>query len=153
MLNLYDELIAVTRAFQERGVEYAVCGGMAMAIHSIPRNTVDLDLLIRREDLEQAEEIAMQLGYTFKARPMKFDGGTVEIHRISKIDPDTHDPLMLDFLLVTPAVEDVWAAREVLRLEDGAISVVSREGLIKLKSSRLSERDIEDIRLLRGEGE
>jgi hypothetical protein len=153
MIDLYDELIAVTRALQECGVEYAVCGGMAMAIHSIPRNTVDLDLLIRREDLERAEEIATRLGYTFKARPMKFDGGAVEIHRISKIDPDTHDPLMLDFLLVTPAVEDVWAARQTLKVEDGIVCVVSREGLIKLKSSRLNERDIADIRLLRGEGE
>jgi hypothetical protein len=149
MIDLFDELIAVTRALDERQVAYAVCGGMAMAIHSVPRNTIDLDLLIRPEDLDAAQATAMTLGYTFKARPMRFSDGAIEIRRISKIDPETLDPFMLDFLLVTPQIEDVWTTRQILELETEKIAVVSREGLIKLKLFRSSGRDVDDIALLR----
>jgi len=149
MINLFDELIAVTRVLQDRHVEYAVCGGMAMAIHSVPRNTIDLDLLIRPEALDGAEEAVMTLGYSIKAKPMRFSGGAIDIRRISKIDPDTRDPFMLDFLLVTPEIEDVWSARQILELENAKIAVVSREGLIKLKSFRASGRDQDDIAVLR----
>jgi len=150
MIDLFDELIAITCALREQHIEYAVCGGMAMAIHSVPRNTIDIDLLIRPEDLDRAEEIAMTLGYVTKARPMHFSDGAIEIRRISKIDPEARDPFMLDFLLVTPSIEDVWASRQVLELEDATIAVVSREGLIKLKSFRSSGRDADDIALLQG---
>ena len=154
MLDLYEELLTVTRAFAAAKIEYAICGGMAMAIHSIPRNTVDLDLLIRREDLERSEQVAAGLGYTFRARPVMFSDGTVEIRRITKVDPESHDPLMLDLLLVTPAIEDVWSSRQAFETAEGeVISVVSREGLVKLKSFRSSGRDLDDIKLLRGETE
>jgi hypothetical protein len=153
VINLYDELIAVTRALREQSVEYAVCGGMAMAIHSVPRTTVDIDLLIRPEDAPRALDTARSLGYLFEARPMSLANGAIEIRRISKMDPDTHDPLMLDFLLVTQRIEDVWATREVALTNDGEISVVSREGLAKLKAFRSAGRDLDDIALLRGEHE
>jgi hypothetical protein len=142
MLNLYDELIAVTSALGAAQVEYAVCGGMAMAIHSLPRNTVDLDLLVRPEAFDAAEAACLPLGYSFKARPMKFSEG-----------PVSHDALMLDFLLVTHDIEDVWASRQLFETDDAAIWVVSREGLIKLKTFRSSGRDLEDIAALRGENE
>lgn len=153
MLNLYDELITIIRAFDADGVEYALCGGMAMAIHASPRHTVDIDLLIRPEDLDRAYAVAERCGYTFRARPMSFADGEVEIRRVSKIDPDTRDPLMLDFLLVTPQYEDVWATRQVALIEDGQISVVSREGLVKMKRSRSSGRDLDDIAALQSEAE
>ena len=153
MINLYDELIAVARALAAAQVEYAVCGGMAMAIHSLPRNTVDLDLLVRAEAFEAAEAACSPLGYTFKARPMRFADGAVEIRRVTKIDPVSHDALMLDFLLVTQDIEDVWASRQLFETEDASIWVVSREGLIKLKTFRSSGRDLEDIAALRGESE
>jgi hypothetical protein len=151
VIDLYEELLAITSALAAQQIDYAVCGGLAMAIHSMPRNTIDIDLLVRAEDAERVEELAFRMGYEFQARPMSFYDGAIKIRRVTKIDPETHDPLMLDLLLVTPAIEDVFANRQELRLENAAIQVVSREGLIKLKSFRSSGRDLDDIRLLRGE--
>lgn len=151
MLNLYDELIALIRALNDAGIEYAVCGGMAMAIHSFPRHTVDLDLLILPDDVERVFAIAEGLGYTFRARPMNFHEGLVQIRRITKIDPETHDPLMLDLLLVTPGMQDVWDSRQTAITEDATLTVVSPEGLIKMKSARGSGRDLDDIAVLRGD--
>ena len=40
MLDLYDELAALLDALEAANAEYAVCGGLAMAIHGIPRATI-----------------------------------------------------------------------------------------------------------------
>ncbi|HEV7426971.1 MAG TPA: hypothetical protein VGQ46_11435 [Thermoanaerobaculia bacterium] len=58
---------------------------------------------------------------------------------------------MLDLLLVTPAFEKVWRDRATIESDFGPISVVSREGLIELKSGRMSGVDQDDIRRLRDE--
>ena len=49
MIDLAEEFEAVISALAEHGIEYAVCGGLAMAIHGFPRATVDIDLLIPAE--------------------------------------------------------------------------------------------------------
>lgn len=142
----------VNRTLQQARVEFAVCGGMAMAIHGFPRATVDLDILIRPESLDAAFAAVHPVGYIVKAFPMQFARGSVEIRRVSKIDPRDGDTLILDLLLVTSASEKVWETRQTAALPDGSrIPVVSREGLIALKESRSSGTDLDDIAKLRGE--
>ncbi len=150
MLDLTAEFEAVLAALAQHSIEYAVCGGLAMAIHGYARATVDIDLLIRPEDEERVFAAVEPLGYTFRAKPMHFDSGAMEIRRVTKIDP-AGDTLMLDLLLVTPASEDVWRDRETIEWDFGMISVVSRDGLIKLKSGRMSDIDRGDIARLRNE--
>jgi hypothetical protein len=151
VFDLYDELAAVVGALDRAQVEYAVCGGIAMAIWSLPRATIDIDLLIEPAALDRAYAAVEPLGYTVKALPMSFSDGAIEIRRVSKFDPSGGDVLMLDYLLVTPLVSDVWATREVVEWEQGKMSVVSKEGLIRLKSFRGAGRDTDDIARLRGE--
>jgi hypothetical protein len=148
MLDLFDEFKALIGALESNTVDYAVCGGLAMAIHALPRATIDIDLLVRTEDLPTIIPIVKHLGYTFEAAPMRFRKGEIEIRRISKIDPDSDDTLTLDLLLVTPATESAWASRTSVDWEDGVVRVVSREGLIALKSLRNSGQDRDDIELL-----
>ena len=79
---------------------------------------------------------------------MSFHDGQIEIRRISKIDDETGFVLMLDLLLVTPEIVDVWQNKLVKPLENGSVSVVSREGLVKLKtiSGRMQDKaDIEKL--------
>ncbi|HXA19656.1 MAG TPA: nucleotidyl transferase AbiEii/AbiGii toxin family protein [Thermoanaerobaculia bacterium] len=150
MIDLAVEFEAVISALAEHGIDYAVCGGMAMAIHSLPRATVDIDLLIRPEDEERVYPAVEPLGFRIRAKPMHFDRGKMEIRRVTKIDP-AGDTLMLDLLLVTSAFENVWHSRIRVDSEFGSISVVSREGLIELKSGRMSGIDQDDIKRLRDE--
>jgi hypothetical protein len=100
---------------------------MAMAIHSLPRATVDIDLLIRPEDEERVYPAVEPLGFCIRAKPMHFDQGKMEIRRVTKIDP-AGDTLMLDLLLVTPAFENVWRGRIRVDSEFGSISVVPGKG-------------------------
>jgi hypothetical protein len=154
MIDLYEELKALVDELAEAKIDYALCGGMALAIYGIPRATVDFDLLISSEALGKASQIAQERGYTFIARPMVLASGAILIHRFSKKDAETGFWVSLDFLLVTPSLEDVWNERKVLEWEGGKIKVVSRAGLISLKSLRKSGQDLEDIaRLKEGEDE
>jgi hypothetical protein len=91
VLDLYEELTRIIAALDERHVEYALCGGLAMAVWGYPRATVD----------------------------------------------------------ITPEIEDVWTSRTRLEWERGSIAVVSRAGLVKLKSYRASGTDLDDIHRLR----
>ncbi len=133
MLSLYDELKGLTLALAASGIDYAVCGGLAMAIHVLPRATIDIDLLILTDNLESVLQIARARGFTLSAKPMTFAQGKVEIRRVSKPDPEIGDVLMLDLLLVTTALNDVWEGREAVLWEGETLQVVSREGLIALK--------------------
>ena len=149
MLDLYEELKGLIARLDEGGFPYALCGGLALALHGIPRATIDIDILIQRESLGEIQAIVGGLGYIIKAEPMTFSQGDVEIHRFSKKDEETGYWLPLDFLLVTPRVKRVWESRQERQWEEGTLWVVSQEGLIYLKSLRGSGQDLEDIQKLK----
>ncbi len=153
MLNLYDEFKSLISTLHQFDIEYAVCGGLAMAVHGFPRATIDIDLLIPEESLNETLSAADQLGYTMKAMPMRFAGGKTESRRVSKLDPESGDVLTLDLLLVTPAIREVWESRLEALWENQKLLVVSRAGLIALKSLRNSEQDIADIKRLTEEAD
>ena len=144
MATLLDELSQLISALDENGIEYAVCGGLALTIHGFPRATFDIDILIRPESLENAYKVAAQFGYDIRGMDMSFKERAVEIRRVSKIDDDG-EVLPLDFLLVTPHVEDVWDTREKLIWQDRELWIVSREGLIKMKTLAGRAKDLIDI--------
>lgn len=148
VFDLYEEFKSIITALSERGIDYAVCGGLAMAVHGLARATVDIDLLILAEDLEAVKHSAKKLGYEIDAMPMTFLKGAIEIRRVSKIDPETGIVLSLDLLLVTAQLAEVWASRLQVMWEEGALTVVAPKGLIELKSFRGSGQDLDDIKRL-----
>lgn len=150
-MDLYEEFAAIVAALEAGNADYAICGGMAMAIHGFPRATVDVDLLVPRGAVAHVLASARELGYTVPANPMSFADGAVEIRRVSKIDAVAHDLLSLDLLLVTPAIEPVWNERVRVRWEQGELWVVSRAGLVRLKRLRGSGQDRDDIQWLEGQ--
>ena len=152
MLDIYDELRALTAVLDEQKIDYALCGGMAMAVHDRPRMTIDIDLLIQAESLEKVMGLAAALGYKIRGKDLSFANGAVEIRRVSKIDADSGDLLSLDFLLVTPQIRMAWNSRVESEWEGGTLWVVSRTGLIALKQLRRSGQDLDDIKALE-EGE
>jgi hypothetical protein len=149
MFDLYDELRKVITAFDKNQIDYALCGGLAMAVYDHPRATIDIDMLIPPEAFESIPEIAKQLGYTIRGLDMSFANGAIEIRRVSKIHSETGHVLSLDLLLVTPAIRDVWNSRVDAHVEGAKLSVVSRRGLIALKKLRGSGRDLDDIAALK----
>jgi hypothetical protein len=153
VISLYDELKAIVGALHREDVPYALCGGIAMAVYGFVRATEDIDLLVQRADLDRIFSIASRYGYAARSQPMLFEQGNMEIQRAVKILGPDEDPLVLDLLVVTPILQNVWETRELREWPEGTIWVVSREGLIRLKSGRASGIDLEDIARLRSEHE
>ncbi len=147
-LDIYDELRKLISLLDEHEINYALCGGLAMAIHARPRSTIDIDMLILSESLEKLLPIALTLGYNVRGKDLSFANGVIEIRRVSKIDQDSGDLLSLDLLLVTPEIFPIWESRTIANWEGGKLSVVSRSGLISLKKLRGSGQDQDDIQAL-----
>ncbi|MGI9065520.1 MAG: hypothetical protein ACR2HX_03845 [Pyrinomonadaceae bacterium] len=124
---------------------------MAMGVHGLTRTTIDIDLLVVSDSLEEVFAIARTLGYNIRGKDMSFANGAVEIRRVSKIDSEDGELLSLDLLLVTPATLGAWESRLKAEWEGGKLSVVSASGLIALKQLRGSDQDLVDIKTLRGE--
>jgi hypothetical protein len=146
VLDLEHELAALVDALNGDGIEYALCGGLALAVHGAPRATVDIDLLVRDEDSQRIRDVAGGLGFRIRALPMNFP--RIRIDRVTKIDDDG-DTLMLDLLVVSPELEDVWLGREKRQWTGRDLWLVSREGLIRLKMLRASAQDLADIERLK----
>jgi hypothetical protein len=145
MLDITEELRLLVAKLDDHDIEYALCGGMAMAIYARPRFTIDIDLLIKEESLAAAMNVAESLAYNIRGKDLSLANGAVEIRRISKVDRDAGDMLTVDFLLVTPQVREVWDSRLNSDWEGGKLSVVSRAGLIALKKLSRRPQDLVDI--------
>ena len=50
-------------AFEAEGVAYALIGGYAVGLWGVPRATVDMDFLVRREDMGKVNDIMASLTY------------------------------------------------------------------------------------------
>ena len=144
MADLLIELAQITDALEAADIEYAVCGGLALTILGFPRATFDIDILIRAESLDSSFEVAKVFGYDIHGLDMSFKERAVEIRRVSKIDDDG-EVLSLDYLLVTPHVEEVWNDRITVDWQGTAMSIVSRAGLIKMKQLAGRAKDLIDI--------
>ena len=66
-MDLLDELKILTKRLKEEEIEYALCGGLALAIYALPRATLDIDILIEASLIERIERVVYNLGYTVKA--------------------------------------------------------------------------------------
>jgi len=99
-----------------------------------------------KESLEKAQKWPRD-GIHLKAKPWS-SPGAIAIHRLSKKDEETADWFSLDFLVVTSLLKEAWETRWQV---DGKrkIWVVSRGGLILLKSLRASGQDLDDIQKLK----
>lgn len=150
MSDLLTELAQITNSLEDREIEYAVCGGLALTILGFSRATFDIDILIRKESLQDSFEIAKQFGYDIRGLDMSFKERAVEIRRVSKIDDDG-EVLSLDYLLVTPQVEDVWDGKITVDWQGKAMSIVSRAGLIRMKELAGRPKDLIDIDRMRNE--
>lgn len=147
MLVLFDELLAVVSALEASGASYALCGAAAVAVHGAPRATTDIDVLVAPDDLAGSLAAVRPLGFDVEALPMRFSDG-MEVRRVTKIEGA--DTLTLDILLVNENLAPVLHGRQRMTLQGRDIWVVSREGLIQMKSWAGRPQDLADIDRLRG---
>jgi len=148
-MDLYEELIGLIEVLSDVKIDYALCGGIAVAFYGYPRFTRDIDLLIQREKLDVVLELTKKRGFTLEAGVIPIGGkgkDKSEIYRISKVDGS--DLLTLDLVLVSPGLQDVWENRELFDWQGRKVPVVSREGLMKMKQLSGRDQDLLDLKML-----
>jgi hypothetical protein len=150
MPNLFEEFRTIVAALGAARVPYAICGGIAMSIHTRPRATNDIDPLAPPAAVASIADSPLPCGFVRHERaPTQLANGEVVMHRLTKIGPGDPEVLLLNVIEVHPgATERAWQARMDSDWEGQSVTVVSRAGLIGLKRLRGSPQNIADIALL-----
>jgi hypothetical protein len=151
-MDLFDELRKLIEALGKASLDYALCGGFALAAHGIVRATEDIDLMLEEGDLAKLRGAVEPIGFWLQPQPLLLKDGQVKIHRFVKTEASGPDFLVLDVLTVTPATKQAWDTRCPLETDFGTVPVISRAGLIHLKSLRASGQDLDDIQKLKAHG-
>ena len=145
-MDPFVELAALVDALNAAGIDYALCGAVALAVHGAPRATQDIDVLVRPEGVQRVRQIARTIGFTLESHPMKFSAGFT-VHRVIKMLGT--QPFMLDLIEATGGLEAIFDARETVRARERDLTVVSREGLITMKLAAGRPQDVVDVQRLK----
>jgi hypothetical protein len=144
-MTLLEQLAAIVHALDQAGIEYALVGGLAVAVWGAPRATQDIDLLVRPESVDDVVAAVERFGFRFRALPMTFRDG-MRLQRVSKIEEGAL--LTLDLILVDANLEPAWASRVQLELDGVPIWVISRAALIQMKVAAGRPQDAADVEKL-----
>ena len=131
MTDLRRTLDEVRTAFESRGVDYALIGGFALAAWGCPRNTVDLDLLVRADQLPAVDEALAAAGYSRWFRS----------ENVTHLDRDGDPADRIDLLhAFRPASLEALGRVRHIPLGDGGgdVPVVEPEDLIGFKIQALT---------------
>jgi hypothetical protein len=147
-MNLLAELETLLDAFRSAKIDYALCGGFALAAYGIVRATEDIDLLVQEGDLPRISEMLARLGYLREKSPLVFQAGRLTRHRFVKAQTESEEFVLVDLLVVGELTAEAWRSRRRVTSASGDFIVVSPQGLIDLKRLRNSGQDQDDIRRL-----
>lgn len=81
-LDLEVELLGIVDALHACQVPYALCGGLALAIHGYPRATKDIDLLVEATEIEHAFSAVKNAGFSLRAGPIPLGIATLHPQRL-----------------------------------------------------------------------
>jgi hypothetical protein len=151
-MNLYDEFFSIVPLLNELGIRYAVVGGIALAFHGNPRFTMDIDVLVDRDDMDRLQGVLGALGYEESAEPWMFPGTAVTLRRFLKFEGE--DQMAVD-VLVADTEEHRRMIRDAVQAESsrGGVPVARKRDLITLKRLRNSPQDRVDIMELESDDE
>jgi hypothetical protein len=107
-MDLLEELKKLSQKLDQAGIDYALCGGLAIAIYARPRATLDIDIMVQPEFFSETKKAAKELGYTMASATMEFNNGAVKMQRLSKVDKASGEYFVLDLLIVTPETKKAW---------------------------------------------
>lgn len=144
MQTLESELRELVRVFNEEQINYALCGGMAVAVHGYPRFTKDIDLLVSPDSLDRARFAAASLGFLDESDKIPFSDS--DVYRLLKIEGTEYR--ILELLVPKRLDTVVWSQRQWFDWDGLSLCVVSREGLIEMKRAAGREQDHLDIKKL-----
>lgn len=145
-------LLAASSALREAGVDYAVAGGNAVAAwvatvdQAAVRNTQDVDILIRREDMEAARCALETAGFVYRR------AAGLDVF-LDHAQASPRDAVYLVFAGEVVKIGEPAANPGVEQSTDmGAFRVLDLEALVQIKLTAFRDKDRTHIRDLIGVG-
>ncbi len=149
MMDIYIEFRELLKSLNAHNANYAVCGGFAVAFHGYVRATMDIDLLVQKNDLDLLVAIAKKCGFEPCDDFLRFGIGTIRETTIKRLNKFVGtDFLTLDLILVNSQTEIAWATRLSVMLPDQDMLVVSLDGLAAMKRLAGRTQDLLDLEKL-----
>lgn len=153
-----DRLKRATAALESAGIPYAVIGGNAVAAwvsrvdDSVVRNTRDVDLLVRRDDLPAITDALQEAGFVYRSASILGGAGRIEmfldgprakardaVHLIfanERVVPDSPEP--------SPGVDEIDLSPGDFRLLD-LVALVTMKLTSYRDKDRVHLRDMMEI--------
>lgn len=142
MVDYLQELALVIEAFESSDIKYAVCGGMAVAVHGYVRMTVDLDFLVAQVDVDRCFEVLVTCGYEDMKNTIPLPSQGVTFYRTLKFLEQDHLPIDI---LPLPSDHPWLADRIRCPWSFGELWVMSKDRLIEMKSGSSRGKDRQDV--------
>ena len=149
--RIRERLMRAARALNEAGVPYAVAGGNAVAAwvsrvdETAVRNTQDVDVLVRRSDLDRAKTAMTHAGFVYRhvaGIDMFLDGPNARardaVHLVLALEK-----VRPDYPLPSP---------DVTESEEAAFRLLTLDALVRMKLTSFRDKDRVHLRDLIGVG-
>jgi hypothetical protein len=142
--SIWDTARRCDVLLDEHGLPHALVGGVAVCLHGYQRNTVDVDILVRREDADAVRQTMEEEGFEWDPDQREFRGpDNVPVQFLIAGDPASDDRAL------GVNLPDPGDAGVVTEIE--SLAVVSLARLIELKLAcglgnlRRTHRDFADV--------
>lgn len=154
-MNLYHELRKVIVALNHSNIDYALCGGLAVAFYGYSRFTRDIDILVRDDSLQDVQKLMFDIGFEEQHEPFLLISETVRslnqksgmmLHRVVKIQAS--DLIVLDIMVIQKQDDSIFENKNWFDWEGIKICVISQPGLITMKRAAGRDQDLLDIKKL-----
>ncbi len=149
--NFYEDFKTFIKLLNKFGVEYLIVGGYALAIHSRPRSTQDIDIWVKpsKGNAEKALKAIDEFGFGSlnvllndlldKKKVIQLGVAPIRIDIMSSIDGVTFD--------------EAFQNRLIYKFDDiENVTYISFDDLITNKNSSGRDKDITDINWLKKYG-
>jgi hypothetical protein len=147
-----QRLLRAAAALREAGVPYAVAGGNAVAAwvsrvdEAAVRNTRDVDILLRRQDLEAAKAALAKAGFIHRRVASLGQPGGMDVFL------DGPNASVRDAIHIVPAGEKIHPSNplptpDVVESEEGdAFQIVCLDALVRMKLTSFRDKDRTHLR-------
>lgn len=145
-MKLAKDLREFIALLNSREVEYVLVGAYALAFHSRPRYTEEIDILIRPspENARRVEEVLRALG--FGSLGLRAD----DFQRENQVIQLGLPPNRIDLITSISGVsfDEAWEGRMHGELDELPVSFLNRECLVRNKQAAGRDKDLVDLKTL-----
>jgi len=155
---MQNHLKKILKELTERGVQFIVCGGVAVVLHGVERMTLDLDLVVEmsHENLQRFIDAMRALNLVPRVpvppedllSPEKVRIMIEEKHMAAFSFINLKNPFQQVDILILEKVDDFLSDAEVQDVGGFEIKIASKERLIEMKKRAGREKDLLDIQSL-----